>query len=195
MYDCVILLGTQPDPDTWVFPRQIHQCVQTTVGLVKAGVAENVIVSGKWSLHIEIQSLGQPFAECDGLADLLIAAGVRRETISRERLSMDTISNLYYIKTQFLIPKRWNNLLFVVADFRIPRLRFLVSKILGSMYQVDFAPVPTGEEGPRCNEARTVVRTKAFLDRMDAGDHEWLADKFYGDLFYTRLAEKRVRQG
>ena len=40
-----------------------------------------------------------------------------------------------------------------------------------------------------------MVRTRAFLDRMDAGDHEWLAGKFYGDSFYTRLAENRIRQG
>ena len=190
-YDCIVLLGTQPDLDTWDFPRQIHQCVQTTAELVEAGVAENIIVSGKWSLRVENQSLGQPFDECDGLADLLIAAGVRHEAISRERTSKDTISNLYYVKTQLLIPKRWNSLLFVVADFRIPRLRFLARKILGAPFQTAFEAVPTGEEGPSYNETRTMVRMRAFLDRIDEGDHEWLDGKFFGDPFYTRLTENR----
>ena len=193
-YDCLILLGTQPDLETWEFPRQIHKCVQKTAELYEAGIAENIIASGKWSRRIEDQSLGQPFDECDKSADLLIAAGVRNEAISRERVSTDTISNLYYVKTQFLIPKQWSKLLFVVADFRIPRLRFLVSKVLGPEYQVDYEPIATSGGGPSYNETRTMERTKAFLARMDEGDHEWLADKFFADPFYTRLAEKHARQ-
>lgn len=115
--------------------------------------------------------------------------------MSRERTSKDTISNLYYVKTQFLIPKRWNSLLFVVADFRVPRLRFLARKILGPTYQVEFEAVATGDELPSSNETRTLVRTRVFLGRIGEGDHGWLADKFFDAPFYTRLTENRIRQG
>ena len=180
-------MGTQPDLKTWEFPAQIHACVQTAAGLVASGVADKVITSGKWSFRIEKQALGQPFDECDRLADLLIAEGVGGDNILRERLSLDTISNLYYVKTQYLIPQRLEHLLFVVASFRIPRLQYLVRKVLGPAYQVDYRPIESEEDTTIRNESRMIKRTADFLALMQDGNHEWLADKFYGAPFYAKI--------
>ena len=103
-YDCLVVLGTQPDLQTWEFPEQIHDCIRTAAKLVKQGASDKVIVSGKWSRRIEDLQLGQPFDECDRLAELLISAGVDESAILRERDSTDTISNLCYVKQQLLIP-------------------------------------------------------------------------------------------
>ena len=188
-YDSIILLGTQPDLETWEFPQQIHECIKTISRLYKSGVAEKVIASGRWSRRVENQSLSQPFHECDKLAELLSAAGVPDEATLRERLSTDTVSNLYYVKTEFLLPKQWQNLLFVVASFRIPRLKLLADKVFGPEYNVDYEPIETAE-GPSYNEAKTIQRSEEFLAPMKDGDHAWLQDKFYGDPFYARVTRK-----
>ena len=185
-YDAIVFLGSQPDLKTWEFPTQIHACVQAVAELMASGVAGKVITSGKWSLRIENQALGQPFDECDKLADLLIAQGVGRDNILRERLSLDTISNLYYAKTQYLIPQHLGRLLFVVASFRIPRLQYLVRKALGPAYQVDWRPIESGEDAGY-NEPRTMKKTEDFLASMEDGDHEWLKDKFYEASSYTKI--------
>lgn len=182
-YDAIILLGTQPDPQTWEFPRQIHDCVEAVARLMGETAAPFVIASGKWSIDLEKKGLAQPFEECDGLADLLIKKSVDPDKILRERNSKDTISNLYYIKEQFLIPQDMKKLLFVVASFRIPRLKFLVHKILGEEYEVVYESVEA-ETGPSYNESRTMRIQSEFLKPMQSGEHAWLADKFYEASIY-----------
>lgn len=190
-YDCLIVLGTQPDLQTWEFPEQIIQCLETAAKLFKDGVSDKIIVSGKWSRRIEDCQLGQPFDECDKLADLLTAQGVDEEAIYRERQSTDTVSNLYYVKQQLLIPLGLKKILFVVADFRIARLEFLVRKVLGPDYQVDYEPVESDEKmSPSYNEAETMARTEKFLANMNDGDHDWLADKFFDHPFYAEVTQR-----
>jgi hypothetical protein len=45
-YDLIILLGTQPDPETWQFPEQILNCVDKVTELMRKDVAPYVAVSG-----------------------------------------------------------------------------------------------------------------------------------------------------
>ena len=193
-YDVIVLLGTEPDLETWEFPRQIHQCIGIVAGLIKAGLSNKVIASGKWSRRVDNKGLPQPFLECDKLAELLLAKGVPEGAILRECFSTDTISNLYHIKTQFLIPQKWQSVLFVVASFRIARLDFLCSKVLGPDWHVSYNSVRAAE-GVGCNEARMMKKSKAFLAPMGWGDHEWLADKFFGDPFYAQSTKRHQREG
>lgn len=188
-YDCIILLGTQPDLETWEFPKQIHQCIETTAELIEAGVSDKVIASGKWSLRVENKKLNQPFKEADRLAELLMEKGVPSDKILRECISEDTISNLYFIKKLYLLPDKMQSVLFVVASFRITRLKLLVSKVFGPNYKVDYKSIPS-EETVSYNETRTIERTLKFLDTMEDGDHDWLEDKFYEGSMYAEVRNR-----
>lgn len=187
-YDVIIVLGSQPDPETWKFPEQIYHCLDKTGELFEEGIASFVITSGKWGIAIENQGLVQPFKECDVLAEYLVNKGVPQNKILREGESKDTISNLYFIKTKILIPNGLNKLLFVVADFRIPRLKFLCERILGSEYTIDFEPI-NSEVGSTYNEPQTLDIQSKFLKPMRSGDHAWLADKFYEAPIYQKGAK------
>lgn len=186
-YDAIIVLGSQPETDTWKFPQQIYDCLDKAKELFDKGVAPLIATSGKWGISIDDQGLVQPFRECDALADYLIEAGVADEKIFREGDSKDTISNLYYLKTQLLIPGKLKNLLFVVAEFRIPRLKFLCDRILGSEYSVNFEPIKC-EIGDTYDEPHTLEVQSEFLKPMSSGDHAWLADKFYTAPMYDYWA-------
>ena len=190
-YDAIIVLATEPDHTTWKFPQQIYDCLDRTADLLSREEAPCAIVSGKWSLSLESRGIQQPFRECDAMADYLKSKGVAENKILLEGDSQDTISNLYYLKKQILMPQNMKRLLFVVADFRIPRLKLLCQRVLGNDYQFEFEPIPS-EPGPSYNEPLTFQIQKDFLTPMKDGDHGWLDGKFFtGSLYeYWRLRSK-----
>ena len=177
-FDAIVMLGTQPDPKTWDFPEQIYDCLKKCERLIARGEAPCVIVSGKWSISLENRGLKQPFTECDSLADILHDLGVDDSKILRESESMDTPSNLYYLKTKIFIPRNMKRILFVVADFRVARLKFLCKRILGPDYFVDFDTIQC-DPGPTYNESNTWKAQEEFLKPMKDGEHTYLADKFF----------------
>jgi hypothetical protein len=182
-YQAVVVLGSSPDPLTWKFPPRMYACLDRARELVDAGTAPRIIVSGKWSILMQNQGIQQPFRECDVMADYLIQSGCEEGKILREGKSKDSISNLYYIKTLFLLPMNMKQILFVAPDFRIPRLRFLCRRILGSDYEISFEWV-TSEIDATYDEPRTFKVQNEFLAPMEDGDHIWLADKFFSAPIY-----------
>jgi uncharacterized SAM-binding protein YcdF (DUF218 family) len=188
-YDLIAVLGSQPDLTRWEFPDQVYRCLERAKKLLDEEASVYIATSGKWSTSIDTLGLKQPFRECDALADALINMGVSESIILKEGHSQDTISNLYYLKTGLLIPRKMNKLLFVVADFRIPRLKFLCERILGSDYEVEFDAIKS-EPSLSYDEPHTFKVQKEFLEPMKTGDHEWLRGKFYTAPMYLRMAEK-----
>ncbi len=184
-YDAIIVLGSQPDPQNWRFPEQIYSCLDKAAELLKTGVAPYIITSGDHTINFDFDGIVQPVTECEMMADYLLTHGVGKESLLGEKQSKDSISNLYYLKEDILVPYKMHRLLFVVASFRIPRLEFLCTKVLGPDYAIAFEPIDA-EQGSTYNEASTMQRQQAFLANMTNGDHAWLADKFYTHPFYGR---------
>lgn len=187
-YDAIIILASQPDVKTWEFPDQIYEGLDKSIELFNKGVSEILITSGDHSISLENRGIMQPFKECDKLAEYLVEHGIPTSSILTEGDSRDTISNLYYLKTKFFIPKNMKRLLFVVADFRIPRLKFLCEKILGKQYDLNFEPI-VAEQGESYNEPHTMKIQSEFLAPMKSGDHEWLDGKFYNASMYQYWAK------
>lgn len=177
-YDVIVVLGSQPDPKTWEFPKQIYKCLNNAKALLNQDVAPYIILAGDRGIKLDNCKIRQPFRECDKMADYLIERGVQKSKLLKEGKSRDTISNIYYIKTKVLIPKRMHRLLFVVAEFRTPRLKFLCKRILGSEYSFDFEPI-AAKVGSTYNEPHTFKIQSEFLEPMKDGDHAWLDGKFY----------------
>ncbi len=182
-YDAIIILGSHPDPKTWKFPDQIYQCLDEAATLLKSDIAPYVITSGKWTIGFDNANIHQPFYECEKLADYLMNHGAPAKKILQERDSKDTISNLYYLKTKILIPREMRHLIFVVASFRVPRLKFLVKRILGPEYLVEYKQIEAGA-GSTYDERRIFEKQSEFLKPMKDGNHEWLSDKFYEAKIY-----------
>lgn len=187
-YDAVIVAGSQPDTSAWEFPQQLYQCLDIAQSILESGQATYIITSGKWSIALDNIGLKQPFLECNKMAEYLISRGVPSNKILRESISKDTISNLYYLKTEILIPKNFKNILYITASFRVPRAEFLCKRILGNDYKVDFVEVVSAPSASY-NEPHTFKVQKDFLKPMQDGDHEWLADKFYSDPMYEYMAK------
>lgn len=183
MYDAVVVIGSKPNVATWEFPSHVIASLNKAVAVYKSGGTRHVLVSGKWALDFEDDGIVQPFRECDRMADYLQNHGVPTQAIAREGQSKDTIANVYYQK-QIFKARQWHKVLYIVADFRKPRLAFLCSKILGAPYDVTIATVPALPQEVYPHEADTLRRTQAFLSPMSAGDDSFLHGKFYNAAFY-----------
>ncbi len=192
-YNYIIVLATQPDPETWEFPKQIKQCVNKAAELFEQGAAPYIIASGNHAVSLDYRGIKQPYKECDELKKLLVAKGVPEDRVLIEADSRDTISNLYYLKEQYFLPNKAHKLLFVVASFRVPRLKFLCKRILGVDYQVSYKKVIVSM-GPSYNEKLTTTVQTLFLEPMKDGDHRWLDGKFFDSWLYRYWRERSVEK-
>ncbi len=183
-YDALVVLGSQPDPKTWIFPAQIYDCLDLTMNLFQNGAANCIVTSGDHTINFDREGIRQPVPECDMMARYLIEKGVSDLDILRERFSKDSISNLYYLKEKIFLEHKMTSIGFVVASFRVPRLEFLTRKILGKEIKVGFEIVEA-DPGPSYNEADTMRRQQEFLLPMKDGDHRWLDGKFFSHPFYA----------
>ncbi len=183
-YDAIIILGSEPDTQSWKFPAHVIATLELAAAAYKSGEAPYIIVSGKWALSFDAQGIKQPYRECDEMTTHLIQLGMDSSAILREGESKDTISNLFYLKRQFLSPMKMHRLLFLTADFRLKRIQFLCTKILGPLYLVEFRIVPSLPGERYLHEQHTLDRTKHFLQAMHDGDDAFLEDKFYEAEFY-----------
>lgn len=188
-YDYIIVLATQPDTETWEFPKQIHQCLDTAKRLLEKGTAPYIITSGDRAIGLDNRGIKQPFRECDQMKKTLVEKGVPADKILVEGESRDTISNLYFIKKNYLIPTKATSILFVVASFRVPRLKFLCKRILGDGYSISFKKIPA-KMGPSYNEKRTKLIQSLFLEPMQDGDHSWLDGRFFDSWQYRYWRER-----
>jgi uncharacterized SAM-binding protein YcdF (DUF218 family) len=192
-YDAIIVLATQPDPKTWRFPQQLYECLDKATQLFKHQVAPYIITSGDRALSLDYRGITQPFRECDKMKEILVSNGIPQNQVLVEGDSRDTISNLYFLKEELLIPKKATNLLFVVASFRIPRLTFLCQKILGPGYTVTFEPIEA-PQGDTYNEQHTLQVQSLFLESMKDGDHHWLDGRFFDGWMYQYWKERSAQK-
>lgn len=192
-YDLIIVLASQPDPATWQFPSQIYQCLDTAHKLLDKGEAPMVALSGKWTIDFDYLPVEQPFRECDKMKEYLMGKGVAEDRILVEGDSKDTISNLYYLKKQIVRPRNIHKVLFMVAEFRIPRLKTLLKKIWGDSYDCEYLAIPA-EPGQFYDEAHTIKIQMQFLEAMQDGDDSWLDGKFYSAWMYEYWGERALRK-
>lgn len=193
-YDSVVVLGSRPlDVYAWKFPSHVYKSLDKAIELYEKKATKYITVSGKWTINFDILGITQPFRECDAMADYLLDHGIPAKAILREGDSKDTISNLYYLKRQIFKPKSLKTLLFIAAEPRLNRIRFLNEKILGPRYKLDYEGVAYLPGEVSINEGSILKIQTEFLATMADGDDAWLDGKFYEDLFYKR-AKDRARE-
>lgn len=195
MFDAVIILGNRPlKPGTWEFPSHIYNSLDRAAEIYKKNAAKYIVVSGKWTINFDVLNITQPFKECDAMADYLLSKGVPDSAILRESESKDTISNLYYLKQQILLPKSLKTLHFIAAEARLNRIEILSKRILGSDFALSFEGVPYMPGEVSLNESQTLKLQTEFLAPMKDGDESWLDSKFYDDPFYEAV-KARAKAG
>lgn len=188
IYDTAIVLGSRPlGPSDWGLPQHVYASLDRAANLYAEGKVRFITLSGKWTINFDILNIEQPFKECDAMADYLLMKNVPVKVILKEAESIDTISNLYYLKRQILIPNNFKKLLFIAGNTRLNRIEYLSKKILGPEYECSFEGVAILPSETSNNEAFTFKVQSEFLETMKDGDDSWLDDKFYDAPFYEAI--------
>lgn len=108
---------------------------------------------------------------------LALNLGVPPSAILVEAESLDTISNLYLIKTQFLFPLALKRLRLITVQESQPRISYLAQKIFGPQIHCELVLI---ENIYPDEKHRSLVQTenektsllKEFLKDVRDGDHE-----------------------
>ncbi|MFH1089581.1 MAG: YdcF family protein [Candidatus Uhrbacteria bacterium] len=142
--------------------------------LFKAGVADKIIISGRYSFLLDYTP---PTTEAQIMKDYLVALGIDKEKIFLEEKSTDTIGNAYYTK-QILLDKNWKNIVVVTSDFHIERTKYIFSKILGKdIFSVSYEEAPS-ELTTEQYEEKVILEQKIlgftmkWLDKIENGNDD-----------------------
>lgn len=185
LYDVIIVLGSKPDMKSWEFPSHVTASLDKAAKLYESGATDTIAVSGNHALWFDKRGISQPQTEADMMSAYLKGINVPERAIVREDKSRDTIANLYFLKRTVLVPRAAKRVLFIVGDFRLPRLQYLARKIFGKGYDITFQTVASTPDEQYPNETATLEKTKYYLAAMKPGDDSFLDGMFYGHPLYT----------
>lgn len=196
-YDAIVVLGYSFD-ENWKLPDHLVKRLSLASDHYHKGVANKIIVTGYHSIHWDWENIDVPVRECDLMKTILMDDGVPGADIIQETKSKDTPGNIYYLKKDTLIPLEYKSILLMCATHHLKRVKFLVDKILGSEYEVDFeSTVSPGTNNIDFikHENRILAEQQEWLKDMTDGDHDWLKGKFYSDEYYLEQvdSERRAR--
>lgn len=169
--DVIIVLGRGILPDGSL-PPDPKKRIEKAIALYKKGLAPSIIMSGKWYFRA-----GRLFPNTEALAmrDYAVFLGVPKDKIICEETSMDTIGNAYFVKTLFLEPQEWRNVIVVSSKDHITRSAYVFNKVLGPKYSIQYAEsvlVLTGKTKDQMleKERRALIGAKRIFGRVENGD-------------------------
>jgi len=147
--------------------------VDAAVNLFKQKVFDWMIVSDGLPCDASTKRAGEMKARA-------VALGVPEDRILVEDNSVNTIGNLYYAKTQFLIPRGWTTILIITSDYHVPRTQLIAENMLGPTYYFAVYSVPckSGCDAAQERERSLYMRHLVFFWLVPDGNHEfakWLA--------------------
>ncbi len=187
-YDAIVVLGSQPDYQTWEFPSHVYASLDRAIELFNQGAAPYIALSGDHALKFDHTGVVQPFKEADKLEAYVLSKGVPADKVLKETQSLDTVANFYYLKNLVFKPHDIHSVLLITADFRVTRIKFLWQKVVGPDYPLSIETVPFDQKDIYTRDLEILERQKAWLKDVADGDDSWFADKFYDDPYYRNDA-------
>lgn len=174
-------------------PSHVYPRLEEAFRLYQKLKDAKVVLSGKFSFLYHQLGKYPSITEAEKMARYLIKKGVPKKDILLEKKSMDTISNAYYLKKDFFLPKKEKKAIIITSKFHLERVKYIFKKIFGNNYKLKFIGV---EEKLASDKKRKIsLRQKQLLEKikkilspMKDGDHLFLKGKFYKIKYYR---EKR----
>ena len=134
-----------------------------------------------------------PITEAQAMKDYLIKKGILKKNIFLENKSKDTISNAYYSKKIYFIPKKEKEAKIITSEFHLPRVKYIFKKVFGKDYKFQYIAISSNLNKKSAGKVQQrqkelLKKTKEILEKMKGGDHNFLKNKFYKLKYYR---EKR----
>lgn len=182
----IIVMGAGISLDG-VMPPHIFARLDKAIQLYRANQNSKIILSGGYSfLHGEKKPV---ITEAEAMKQYLLENNISESDILLENSSRDTISNAYFLKKNIFIPHNIKQAVVTVVQYNIDRVRYIFKKVFGKEYKFSYILVDEKIDKNLMDklierQRELVLKTQKFLSNMEDGDHEFLADKFYGAGYY-----------
>jgi len=159
--------------------------------LYHLGNVSTIVVSGKWSFR---HTHPIPVTEAELMKHYLVKLGIPEKKIKKEEESQDMLSSAYFLKKNICIPKGISNAVIICSDFEEQRVRYVFHKVFGDLVELHFIVESSQLKSEVmwqffAHERSMLLDTKAFLRKMENGDHSFLDSIFYSKSLYE---EKKV---
>src|SRR5437867_7363035 len=118
-YDCIIVLGGGVHYDG-TLPDIPRAKVNLATELFNAGLADEVIMSTKWSGFLTREPA---ITEAESMKRYAVRLGIPESAILKEEDSMDTIGNAVFTKQKYLTPNSWTSVVVITSDFHMERTK------------------------------------------------------------------------
>lgn len=173
-------------------PQHVKERLKRAAEIFKKTKKAKILLCGKYSFLYPKDSL-PPRTEAEAMRDYLLKLGIPEKVIFLEKKSKDSISNAYYAKKLYFLPRQEKQAKVITSEYHLPRTKYIFQKIFGNSYKFQY--IPTSSSLPK-KEAKKVKKrqkellnkTKGILGKMRDGDHNFLKGKFYKIKYYR---EKR----
>jgi SanA protein len=169
--DIIVVLGNGINKDG-TLPKIAKKRVEKARALYKKGVANKILMSGRWGAHIDFIP---PITEAKAMKAYAVSLGVKPSKIFCEEKSRDTVTNLFFARKLFLDPRRWKRIMIVTSEYHITRTKYIAKKVFGSDFEVDFEECDSGISKQELKqkikkEKRDIIITKLAAWGISDGD-------------------------
>jgi uncharacterized SAM-binding protein YcdF (DUF218 family) len=125
-FDVLIVISGTKKYGIW--KSRIEECLK----LFEKRIARNIVVSGRYEAKL--------------MKEYLVKNGVPRKIIFEENKSMDTVTNAFFSKLLFVLPKKWKTIAVVTSDFHKKRVEYTFKKFFGRQYKIKVFAVKTNAD-------------------------------------------------
>ena len=172
-------------------PSQVKKRLLKGLNLSEKKDSENFLLCGRWSFLLDEKPKK---TEARLMKEFLVSKGVDEDRIHLEEKSMDTISNAYYVKTEYFLPKEEKKGLIITSNYHLPRVKYIFEKMFGDNYDLEFKGIQTKASKKLIKRQQELLeKFKKLTEDMKDGNHEFFKDKFFNIDYYKEKREDWVK--
>lgn len=173
-------------------PQYVKERLDRAIEIFRKNKNAKILVSGRYSF-LYPRNLLPLKTEAEAMKDYLIKMKVSKNIIFLENKSKDTISNAYYAKKLYFIPRKEKDAKIITSEFHLSRVKYIFKKVFGSSYKFQYISILSNlnkksADKVKARQKELLKKTKEILGKMKNGDHNFLKNKFYKLKYYR---EKR----
>ena len=164
-HDVLIIIGHSHQFDD---PTVKQRC-QLAAEVFHQGSAAQILLTGGYDQGLDIKPIR---SQAEALRYCLIDKDVPASCLFMEEKSSQLIENLYFCKTEFLLPCSWFDVGIVTCEAAVLTTRWIASKILGEQATVTIYPTIQEHHQPTTADQASLAALQDSYGSIQDGDHK-----------------------
>jgi hypothetical protein len=180
-HDVLIIIGHSHQFDDPTVKQRCHLAAE----VFHQGSAAQILLTGGYDHSLDIKPIR---SQAEALRYCLIDKEVPAACLFMEEKSSQLIENLYFCKTEFLLPCSWFDIGIVTSDDAVLTTRWVASKVLGEQVTVTIYPAIQDHHQPIASDQASLAEMQGTYGGIKGGDHN-AVKKLIASSTKTRIPE------